>query len=134
MRAHVIQDGRVVNTIEVDSLEFMPNLIPAHDGGIGWSVVDGTLRPPLDHEMPTPVPKAVTRRQGLQALFKKHRLTEQMVADKIIEMVADPDEQYLALTEFKTSQTFERNRPLVLVMGAALGLDLDELFIYAATL
>lgn len=82
----------------------------------------------------TPVPQEVTRRQGLHALFKKHRLTEQMVADKIIEMITDPDEQYLALTEFKTSQTFERNRPLVLVMGAALGLDLDELFIYAATL
>lgn len=37
MKAHVIEDGVVVNTIEVDSLDFMPNLIEATEGGIGWS-------------------------------------------------------------------------------------------------
>lgn len=37
MRAHLIQDGAVVNTIEVDSLDFIPGLIDAdvHGGGIG---------------------------------------------------------------------------------------------------
>lgn len=41
MKAHVIQDGKVVNTIEVDSLDFMPGLVEATEGGIGWSYIDG---------------------------------------------------------------------------------------------
>lgn len=36
MRAHVIENGVVVNTIEVDSLNFMPNLVEATEGSIGW--------------------------------------------------------------------------------------------------
>lgn len=48
MRAHLIQDGIVVNTIEVDSLDFMPNLVEATDGSIGWSYSDGTFTPPAD--------------------------------------------------------------------------------------
>jgi hypothetical protein len=46
MRAHVIADGVVVNTIEVDSLDAMPSLIEANVGAIGW-VWDGeNLTPP----------------------------------------------------------------------------------------
>ena len=41
MRAHVITDGKVTNTIIVDSLDFMPGLIEATSGGIGWDYVDG---------------------------------------------------------------------------------------------
>ena len=36
MKAHVIENGVVVNTIEVDSLDFMPGLVEATEGGIGW--------------------------------------------------------------------------------------------------
>ena len=46
MKAHVIEDGVVVNTIEVDSLDFMPNLIEATEGGIGWSYSRGSFTPP----------------------------------------------------------------------------------------
>jgi len=46
MRAHVIEDGVVVNTIEVDSLDFMPNLIEATEGGIGWSYSGGLFTAP----------------------------------------------------------------------------------------
>jgi hypothetical protein len=46
MRAHVIEDGVVVNTIEVDSLDFMPNLIEATEGGIGWSYSRGSFAAP----------------------------------------------------------------------------------------
>jgi hypothetical protein len=35
MRAHQIENGVVVNTIEVESLDFMPGLIEATQGGIG---------------------------------------------------------------------------------------------------
>ncbi|CAB4122457.1 hypothetical protein UFOVP35_20 [uncultured Caudovirales phage] len=43
MRAHQIENGLVVNTIEVDSLDFMSNLIEATEGGIGWSYIDNKL-------------------------------------------------------------------------------------------
>jgi len=48
MRAHLIRDDIVVNTIEVDSLDFMPNLVEATAGSIGWSYSDGTFAPPSD--------------------------------------------------------------------------------------
>ena len=41
MKAHVIENGKVINTIEVDSLDFMPNLVEATEGGVGW-LYDGT--------------------------------------------------------------------------------------------
>lgn len=40
MRAHVLENNIVVNTIEVDDLDFLPNLIDGEVGGIGW-VFDG---------------------------------------------------------------------------------------------
>lgn len=46
MRAHVIEDGLVTNTIEVESLDFMPNLINGETGGIGWLWDGQTLTPP----------------------------------------------------------------------------------------
>ena len=46
MRAHVIENGVIVNTIEVDSLDLMPDLVEATDGGIGWSYADGVFTPP----------------------------------------------------------------------------------------
>jgi biopolymer transport protein ExbD len=41
MRAHIIENGAVVNTVEVESLDVIPNLIAATEGGIGW-MWDGT--------------------------------------------------------------------------------------------
>lgn len=35
MRAHLIENGVVINTIEVESLDFMPGLIEATEGTIG---------------------------------------------------------------------------------------------------
>lgn len=46
MKAHVIDDGLVVNTIEVSSLDFMPNLIEATTGEIGWTYSNGNLNAP----------------------------------------------------------------------------------------
>jgi len=42
MQAHIIENNVVINTIEVESLDFMAGLVEAPDGtGIGWSYVDG---------------------------------------------------------------------------------------------
>lgn len=48
MRAHIIENGIAVNTIEVESLDFMPNLIDASLGGaIGDRYENGEFLPPL---------------------------------------------------------------------------------------
>ena len=63
IRAHVITDGKVTNTIIVNSLDFMPGLVEATAGGIGWDYVDGMF---VDN-LPVPVeevsPAAPTREQ-----------------------------------------------------------------------
>ena len=50
MRAHLISNGIVTNTIEVDSLDVIPGLIEATGGGIGWTYEDGVLSPPVQPE------------------------------------------------------------------------------------
>lgn len=47
MRAHIIEGGVVANTIEVESLDFLPNLIEATHGGTGWLWDGEVLTPPL---------------------------------------------------------------------------------------
>ena len=46
MKAHIVENNVIVNTIEVDSLDFMENLIEATGGTIGWSYTDGVFSPP----------------------------------------------------------------------------------------
>lgn len=47
MRAHVIENGVVVNTIEVESLDFLPGLVDADNGGkIGDLYQDGQFTTP----------------------------------------------------------------------------------------
>ena len=48
MKAHVIENGVVVNTIVVDSLDSLPNLVEATEGSIGWSYADGAFTKPVD--------------------------------------------------------------------------------------
>lgn len=46
MRAHVIEDGIVTNTIEVSSLSDFPNLVEATEGDIGWNYDGSTFTDP----------------------------------------------------------------------------------------
>ena len=46
MRAHQIENGVVINTIEVESLDFMPGLIEATQGGIGDRYENGQFITP----------------------------------------------------------------------------------------
>jgi hypothetical protein len=46
MKAHIIEDGKVINTIEVDLLDFIPGLVEATVGGIGWDYIDGAFVAP----------------------------------------------------------------------------------------
>ena len=65
MRAHIIENGVVVNTIEVKSLDFMPGLVEATEGGIGWTYANGMFTAP-EPEVVTPV--ASTKEQLLAEL------------------------------------------------------------------
>lgn len=68
MRAHIITDGKVSNTIIVDSLDFMPNLVEATEGGIGWTYANGVFTaPPKPEPEPTPAP-APTKEQLMAEL------------------------------------------------------------------
>ncbi len=62
MRAHVIENGIVVNTIIVESLSVLPNLVSAENGGdIGWRY-DGASYVEPD-PVPTPVVIASTKEE-----------------------------------------------------------------------
>lgn len=46
MRAHIIENGVVINTIEVQSLDALPELVEATVGGIGWKFDGSTFTAP----------------------------------------------------------------------------------------
>lgn len=77
------------------------------------------------------VPEQVTSRQAHAAIIMRGHDT---AINAYINAITDPVERNLTRNEYERSTVFERNRPLVLTIGAALSLDLDELFIFAATL
>ena len=79
----------------------------------------------------TDVPQQVTRRQALQALTIRGHID---AVRATIEAIEDPVQRELARIELDDSQEFERYRPLVVQIGAVLGLDLDDLFRFASTL
>jgi hypothetical protein len=80
------------------------------------------------------VPQQVSRRQARQALLLAG-LLDQVPAK--IALIEDPTRRGLAQIEWDDSQVFERSRPLLIEIGAAIGLDaagLDKLFIEAGSL
>ena len=80
------------------------------------------------------VPQTVTRRQARQALLLAGLLDNVQPA---IDSIADPVQRSMAQIEWDDSQQFERKRPLLIALAAALGLGeeaLDNLFIQAARL
>ena len=98
-----------------------------------WSVRDMTPEE-LEANKP-PIPQEVSRRRGLQAIFIKYGLKEDDIEAAInSDTTLTEAQRYLAVVEFKTSQIFERQRPLVVRMGSALGFDLDMLFVFANTI
>ena len=70
MRAHVIKNGKVVNTIEVESLDFMPDLIEASIGTIG-DLWDGVA---FTHPAPDMV--AIKAAKWEQIKAERDRLTQ----------------------------------------------------------
>ena len=74
MKAHIVENGVVVNTILVESLDVLPNLIEATEGSIGW-LFDGNnfTNPTVEQESDILTPLAIEVRQ------KRDRLLEEYV-------------------------------------------------------
>jgi hypothetical protein len=125
MRAHIITDGIVTNTIIVDSLG--DGLVDGSIGGIGWTYSNGVLTPPPTP--PVPVPQSVTMRQARLALFAAGLL------DSVTTAIAGAGSA--AQIEWEYAATVERASGLVPSMATALGMtdvQIDALFIAASTL
>lgn len=139
MRAHIIQNGVIANTIEVESLDFMPGLIDAdvHGGAVGdlWDGQTFTKPAPV-----VVVPQIVTRRQAKQALRKTLAADGFTLLSKVqpaIDAITDAMERDLMQIEWDESLEFHRTRPSLIKLATAIGLDsaaTDDLFILAATL
>lgn len=132
MRAHVIKDGVVVNTIEVASLNFLPGLIDAgvYGGGIG-DLWDGQklTRPATVVK----TPESVTPRQGRAVLIINGHLAQ---VQGLLDAMAGTDGA-LARNDFSSALEWRRDWPLIEQMRVALGWTtayVDELFIAAAKL
>lgn len=134
MRAHIIENGIVTNTIEVESLDFMPGLVDADLGGsIGDRYENGEFIKPAPE--PEPAPESCTPAQGLVALFAVKGITEDDVL-AAIGQIADPVQQYTARIGLQRATTWERTSPTMQAMAALLGLteqDLDDLYTLAVT-
>lgn len=132
MRAHQMNGDVITNTIVVDSLDVLPNLIDASIGGqIGDSIVNGVVVPA---PVPAPqVPKSVTMQKARRALRQAGLIA---AVEAAIDAMPSPQREF-ARDEWEYSGEVHRDRGLVLNMGTALGLSsaqLDALFISAAAL
>ena len=80
------------------------------------------------------VPDKVTARQAVQALISVGKLS---LVQPAIDAIADPGHRAMVQAEWDKSQDFERNRPTLIALATAIGLDaaaLDALFIQADAL
>jgi hypothetical protein len=125
MRAHIIENGIVKNTIVV--AELGEGMIEATAGGPGWLWDGQTLSPPPVE--PDPVPSFVSMRQARLALLGAGLLD---TVNAGIGQMGQAEQ-----IEWEYASEVRRDSALVAAMGAALNLDdaaLDALFVTAATL
>jgi hypothetical protein len=141
MNVHIIEEGRVVNTVVVDSLDDASMIFPdavvldasLTPGSVGdiYDEQTGTLTRPA--AAPVAVPEAVTMRQARLALLAAGKL--ETVQTTIAGLTGEVGDR--ARIEWEFSSEVRRRQPLVIDLMPALGLteqQLDELFIQAATL
>ena len=132
MRAHVIENGVITNTVVVNNLTDIPNLVAAvGNEGIGWLYDGESFSPPPPN--PVQIPQEITMRQARLALLDIGLLANVQTA---INTLPEPDKTK-AQIEWEYSNALQRDNPFVTTLGTALGLssdDIDNLFITAAGL
>lgn len=100
---------------------------------IGAAKIEDYVAPPPPPVV-VPVPASVTRRQARQALVLAGKFDLVQIA---INAIPNPLQRKLMQIEWDDSLTFERNRPSLISIGAAIGLtpsNIDDLFKTAVTL
>lgn len=131
MRAHIIENGVIANTIEVESLDFMPGLVEAiGEEGIGWGW-DGTGFTELSPPSPV-VPSSVSRAQGKAALISAGMWSSVLA---YVNAIADPTDKALAEVALNDTQDWRRDSLFLNSAATALGLtsaQLDQLFVDAS--
>jgi hypothetical protein len=127
MIAAQLDRNTVVNLIEVDSLDVLPDLIKGNGACIGdtW---DGSafIRPTMVRSVPQVVPM-------LNAHLVIIRAGKMPALHELVAALPEP-ERFEADAYLKLAQTCQRNNKWVILMGAQLGYDeegLDQLFIAA---
>lgn len=129
MRAHIIENGVVVNTILVEDLnafaglETPPSLIDGEaGGGIGdlWDGESFTTPAPA----PSEVPEAVDMRQAsLKLLSEPHGGGTRL--DAVDAYVASQDRR--VQIEWEKARELRRDHPMVGIMGFFFGMDSGDL-------
>lgn len=110
MLAHVVENNVVVNTIEVESLADLPNLIPALEGGIGWSVVGLEVYPPKSVTPEVIVPSEIAMWKARDFLIANGLMP---VVKDTIAAIEDPMERERAESKFDFATTIERTDVLL---------------------
>lgn len=131
MRAHIVENGIVVNTILVESLDFMPGLIDGENGGrIGDLWDGGTFTTPAPA---IPVPASITPRQGYIILSRYGLLTPV----KAYFAALEGQEGEEAQIELEFAQEWKRSWPTLINAAHSFGLSdaqIDQMFIAASEL
>ncbi|MCW1842226.1 hypothetical protein [Prosthecomicrobium hirschii] len=142
-RYHVVEAGRVVNTVLADGPNSLPGVVLVPDDGtaeIGWGY-DGTgfSAPAL---LPSPVPAVVSDRQFFQALAMAGLVTEAealaavrtgdipAALQAVIDALPEP-ERFTATMLVSGAVEFRRDHPLVEAVRLARGMTaeaVDDLF------
>lgn len=128
MIAHIVENNIVVNSIVVDSLNDLPNLIDGSVGGIGWSYIDGQLLPPTPETTPEIVPLSITPRQARLKLLEADLLDN-------LEAVITTNRAWQIEWEYATE--VKRDSPLIEAVAVQAGLtsvQIDQMFIEASKL
>lgn len=123
MRAHIIENGLVINTIEVDNLSFPVGegraLIEGSEGGIGWTW-DGTnlIAPPTPESPTAPIPHSITKAQGQAQLAIEGKY--QAVLD-YIDAIPDATQRLLANIAFNSTNDWMLDSPFLNQAATDLG-------------
>lgn len=131
MRAHVIENGVVINTIEVENLDFMLGLVNGEMGGKIGDEWDGNefFTPTL----PQVVPFSITPRQGY-IILSRYGILE---AVKTYFAALEGQEGEEAKIELEFAQEWKRSWPTLINAAHDFGLtdaQIDQMFIEASVI
>ena len=137
MQAAVIDDGKVVNLIEIERLDLIEGMhcVAAGDAQIGDGWDGEVFVRPVQPEVPPPAaPEQVAMWQARAILIEDDLLDDVNVA---LASIADEKARKLAQAKFEYSSTVRRDDPLVTQVIPKLGkteVEIDAMFTRAAVL